>query len=226
MDVSEDTIAYLGKNSIYEPIEGIHRQEENILLFPGDCGSLRFKYEVTEDKIYLENYLENYIGERCDSACCNKLKDFKHNLKIEVDFPQISLNRAYLSPIGLKNDTRLAELVVGIPKHEFDNFYEHKIRLELAGKFATIDQIGTWVEEVKVRTPENMHNRINYRIIADKNIYLESLEPIVEELKKVGIERIFLTCLKENFENEESLFEYVQIDKIDFNKKNITEAIN
>lgn len=219
MDVSGDGIAYLGKNSIYGSIEGIYNPFEKTLDFPGECGSLNFEYELSGNKILLKNYLEDYIGKRCDNNCCNKLLDFKNDIKLEINFPQIKRSRKKLKPIEFENEERLEELLVGTSKEEFDNFNEDKIRIELAGKFAEIDDIGIWAEAVKIKYSEQVRDRVKFRIIADRNILLLDLKPVVDELKSNGIHRIFLTCLKEKFEIEEGMFEYIQIDEISFDEK-------
>jgi len=204
MDITADSIAYLGKNSIYKAEEGRHNRKNKTLFFPGDCGVFDFKYKLKQDQIFLESHLEKYIGKRCGANCCNKLIDFKNTIKPDIEFPIIVKNRNNLNPIELENEDFLESIVVG------------KNKLELAGEISKLNDIGEWIRSINNSYPKSQWKRIIFRVIADKNILLKDLKPIIDELKKHKIERILITCLKESFEAEESMFEYIFLDKFDF----------
>jgi len=225
MDISEDSIAFLGKNSIYGTTEGFYNSKEKIIFFPGDCGAFQFEYKLRGGKLYLKNYLEDHIAERCDSNCCNKLIDFKHDLRTNLTFPKVKTNIETLKPFEVLNKELLENISLGIPKELYNKEYGDTLMLELSRRFATINDISKWVEHARSSRQEAIRDRISFRILADKNLPVKDLMPVINELKKNGVRRIFFTCLKANYETADNMFEYVFIERIDLDEGKTLQEI-
>lgn len=224
MDISEDTIAYLGKNSISGEIEGIHDVKSKKLLFPGDCGVYHFEYSSEGNILVLKNYLENRVAEKCENNCCDKLLDFKKDIRINVSFLQVIFFRDTLSPIELSGN--FEELIIGQPISPYDGAYAPGVKLELDGKFSEVRDIKYWIDVVRSKYSKRDRERIIFRIIADQNVTTDKLKPIIHEIRKKGENRIFLTCLKPDFKNAETMFEYLKIDEFSFGRnKKLNEVV-
>lgn len=218
LDVLNDTLAYFGTNSIKGTLEGEHKRKERRLNFPGDCGSGHLTYKINGDQIFLENHLgDKYAGKKCYGNCCNRLEDFTKDLKITINFPRISNKRDYFNPKSIPFGFLSEEIIIGIPKKEFQRACRITNKMELSGKFSLINDLKFWVDSVKLKYPETHHDIINYKIIADEKIPIPQIKEIVDELITKGINRIWITCLRKDYLDEIEIFEYVPAGKIELN---------
>ncbi len=218
MDVSKDSICYLGKNSFYNTTTGKHLKSEKVLFFPGDCGSMVFDYELKGDQLILKNNYGNYFGIKCDKNCCDRLSDFMHDLLLEICLPIIANDQKTFSSVELKTNRPLETLIIGNLKYEHNIFFKDKMRIEADHKIIDTEELENWVELTKARHQEEVKDYIMYRLIVDGNVYINELKPIIETLQQNGIRIILLTCLKEDFKIENEIFEFIRIDTMDFSK--------
>lgn len=218
LDVTTDTIAYLGKNSINAYSEGEHFQRERRLFFRGGCGSGDFKYKVMGDRIYLENYLGDWIGIRCGDGCCSKTKDLQDEIQLKIDISEIT--KSSLPKMSKSLDkAAICSVVVGYDKLDSCKFGE--IKVELDGEVKKLNDIDEWLTTVRLKnTPSYFKHILSFRIIPDKDIKFSELKPILAILEKREIRKIYLTYLKSDFENQEDIFEYIDARLIDWNNDN------
>ena len=66
IDISKDSIAFLNRNSILEKLKGKIYRSKKMLVFPGECGSGIFTYEVYNSKMFLKGHYDKLIGNKCD----------------------------------------------------------------------------------------------------------------------------------------------------------------
>lgn len=220
IDVFKDSIAYIGESPIFNKELGYHDRAENRILFPGDCGSALFEYTVIGDFIYLENHLANYTGQRCENDCCTKLSDFTDYYKVKFDLPVIGENEEKHKVIELEIRPHFIEdIAFGEVKDEYDYFLSKEPMLELNNEFANLTDIAAWTDNNKSKHAESRQHLLIYRLLLDKDLSLPEIKPLIDELNKHGITRIVITCLKENYQEEAEMFEYVRIDKFDFEQE-------
>lgn len=219
LDVEEDSIAYWS-NPLYGKEEGRYVPKDRLLLFPGECGSGEFEYRIIGDNIILSGeYAHTHRGYRCDDKCCTPIEDFKINFKLDVQFPQIQKLRDSLRTIEFKSERFKEPVIIGRLKSDLDYFYEdEEIFLELGGKLAQKKHIGDWLAYEKSRLNESQRPFLSFKFIIDKNIALKDLRPIVEEFRKHDAPKIWITCLKPDYMNQEQMLEHVRIIDIDLNQ--------
>lgn len=221
MQIENDTIVSLGDYSIYGDEKGSHNLVQHKLNFPGECKMFHFTYELVQGKLELTNHLENWVGTKCDWLCCDKLRDFKNNLRLEINFPQIS-DKSKISK--LNSIKQFESIVVGMPKDKMASCFNSIPVLELDGKMSQIEDLQYWIELKRKEFRIGSNKDAAIRIIADKNVQIEQLEEIVNQLNKFKIEESYLTYLDENYMKSKALFEYMKVSKIDFNRNgNIDE---
>ncbi len=227
MDVGEDSVAYYS-DPLYGKNEGYYDARDRVLAFPGDCGSMQFKYSITGKSIYLYNEYGNWRGEKCGDKCCTPIEDFKINLKFDIQFPQVQKMRDSLRIVEFENDRYKEPVILGKLKPEFDYFYEdEEILLELGGKLAEKKHIGDWLAKERSRLREQEQRFLSFKFIVDKDISLKDLKPIVEEFRKHDAPKIWITCLKPDYINQEEMFEHVRVVDIDLNQDlTLSEVLN
>ena len=186
LDVINDSLAYLGLNSIISKTEGTHIKDKKILLFPGSCGSGHFFYKVRNDKIYLKGIhgLGDYEGERCNEGCCDKLKDAIKDIKFRIDLPIVSAkNYNAIVFKDLENDDYETIFFADL-KAEHDVFYERKERIGIDGSVADIKDIQYWLE--LKRNPYLGRKRViaKIRLIIDKYVNFNEIKGLSTEIKQ------------------------------------------
>ena len=212
LDIINDSIAFMGENMIHEILMGQHNPDNNTLLFPGACGAFRFTYKSRGNKLYLENYLENWVAEKCDTQCCNKIEDFTNEFKLKCDLPQIIKNANKFNIFEKDSNEGFENIMVGFSKKPKNESATTDLKIELDGQISTIDDIGEWVEKRKSRVSEPRRKRMIYRLFADKNVSIEKLLEIKEQIVKQGVSKMVLVSLKKDFEKQNNMFQYVIFD--------------
>lgn len=219
LDVEEDSIAYWS-NPLYGKEEGLYIPGNRQLLFPGECGSGQFDYHIIGDNIILNGeYAYTHRGYRCDDKCCTPIEDFKINFKVDVQFPQVHKLRDSLHIVEFKSHRYREPVVIGKLKPDLNYFYENEeIFLELDGKLAQREDIKGWLNREKSYLNESQRPLLSFKFIVDKDIALKDLKPIVEEFRKYDAPKIWITCLKPDYMNQEQMFEHVRVIDIDLNQ--------
>ncbi|WBX77896.1 hypothetical protein PG911_06475 [Tenacibaculum ovolyticum] len=219
-----DTVAYSEKYT-FDSYTIRHQPKERYLI-SGECGGF-FSYVANQKYLYMKNVQDygDYIGEKHELTNSHILKDYRKNLLVNVNFPKISnpkLTKQDELPIG----SEIENITIGIPKYSKDVFYKEKIRLQVRDKYIEITELDEYLEEVKSRYSDNNLPFINFRLIADKNVPNQLIITIKEKLNKANFQRVFLTCLKNDFNELGNLFEYIELKNIELNKsKKITDIL-
>ncbi len=212
LDVINDSIGYLDMYSLEFKTQGEYLKTKGLLLFPGDCGSRRFSYKVKGDHIYLKGIegLGDFVGKRCDSNCCDKLEDALKYIKFEIDFPQILKNRkgtAITEEIAGNFET----LYLGDLKMKHDPFLFSDVRIGIKGEVVDLEAIEFWFKFKRENEGGERKTINKARLIVDKFVDLYEINQLRNDLTKFGIDSVYLTYLKNEYNSQEEIFEYVLI---------------
>ena len=223
MDIINDTLAYVFRNTTHQESEGVLILNEKKLNFPGECGAAYFNYRIKDNDIYLKNKLGGqYKGYKCDSLCCTNLEDYTNEFLIDIDFPILNTKREGIATTRLPLDRNYVNCII-IGRQKQPNQKEDSIRIETSGIFLLLEDIGVWVSKVMRGTPESRLSSLTYEIIADKHVPTNFVKKVIDKLYESGAERIFLTCKNEDLQNK--LFEYIFVETIDWSTDEKVEAI-
>jgi hypothetical protein len=220
-----DTLIFSEKYT-FDSYEIRHEPQEKYIIF-GGCGGF-FSYVASSTSLYLYNVQRygDYIGEKHKLTKSHILKDYRKNLLIDVDFPEISnikLKKIDSLPIGIE----IENIIIGKPKYSKDVFYKEKTRIQVRDKYIEIQDLDEYLNDVKSRYSDNYLPFICFRLIPDKNVSNNLINSIVVKLNKANFNRIYLTCLKKDSNEFDNLFEYVDIKNIELNKeKRIKDILN
>ena len=211
-----DTVAYYEKHT-FDPYKIRHQPKEKYLI-SGECGGF-FSYVANQKYLYMKNVqgYGDYIGEKHELTNSHILKDYRKNLLVDINFPIIN-NSKLIKQDKLPIGSEIENITIGIPKYSKDVFYKEKIRIQVRDKFIEITELDEYIENVKNRYSDEALPFINFRLISDRNVPNELIFLIKEKLNKANFKRVFLTCLKENFNEIGSLFEYIELKNIELNK--------
>ena len=225
MDIENDTIASIGKNTIFGEVAGDHNLAERKLFFPGDCGMFQFDYKMNGDKLMLENHLENWVGQRCDTLCCARLDDFKNDLRLEINFPVLERKGKSFAIKHFETHQKFENIIFGESKNKMLRAHTYGPVLELEGKISDIDDLKYWIDLKRKNVAKENHSRMIYRIIADKKISTTEIEKIVKELKNKNIQNYYLTCASVDQNKNEPIFLYVHLEEIELGEGSTLEDL-
>jgi len=227
LDIINDTLLYIGRNSIYGLTIGKLNNKTNRFVFPGDCGSLDFKYKFNNNSIYLENHLgEKYIGNKCDGDCCDKIEDYQRNLKLNIEIPiNNNLKPIKIDPLKFYR-INIECIFLGFRKAKSKNDIDSLI-LEISGELKELNNLESWIVMQNSKYPKNQRKYINWIIYADKNVSISELNLILSILHKKGMKNILIASLKKNYQEGFFIFDYIpeQEIKIGYNIK-LQDAFN
>lgn len=218
LDVSPDSIAYLDKYAVYGANEGKHIRSENVLFFPGDCGSGLFEYRVVGTSIHLTNDYWSFVGEKCMENCCTPLLDFKSEFKVELDLPYFDASNSKTKTLDFSEFPKhmFSEIAIGKAKQSADRANSNKYAIEISGQLVEVDEIGTSAEEELEKYTEERRKVVAFRIFADKEIVLSEMKTVINELNSSEIYKIVIAAHKENYLSEPTDFEYISVQSLNF----------
>lgn len=214
MDIISDSIVYLGLNSLYGENKGEHNIDEKRLFFPGECRVFDFQYEMRQGKLLLKNDINNWVGIRCDSLCCDIMKDIKDGFDVEVDFPKMPIYNDTISSFDISSSKYVEDIIIGEPKLEIYKNQSKAPFLELNGAVFSIDDLEPWINMQREGFLIANNNEVIYRIIADRLTELEDLRKVIVKLNSFGIDNIYVTFLSKESNKKKVIFKYIHTNHL------------
>lgn len=218
IDIADDTLAILEKNSIFGEIRGDHDLVNQQLIFPGECGMFHFKYELVGDELFLESQIENWVGKKIKSSCSNSIKDIVKDFKLEVELPKIESRNESIQTIELSSFKYIENIVVGNSNTQILKGQIIEPVLNLDGKISKIEDLMDWIGMKRKRVFSSHQKFLVYRIFADENVKTKELERIIKVLKIKNINNYYIAFLKIDHENSEPSVQYLHLDQIDLDE--------
>jgi len=91
-------------------------------------------------------------------------------------------------------------LYIGKPQPNYVETYGTTPRLQLGDKFATVDDIPLFLEQHKVKVPENKRSRITSSLRVDGSVTMGIVQDVKTQLRKSGQLRVNYSSKKEREE--------------------------
>lgn len=192
-DIINNTEVIVGRHSFYPESKGTLNTWKKTIEVPGECGSGRFNYQLVNNTLLLDQFVleGTYKGERCDTACCTIWKDYFQNIPLEINLP-VKTNQGIYKEY---QKTLSANIFMGTPKEQYWEYHGTDPRMILEDDYAQLEDIGSWIQVVKTRFPNQEHHRIKFIIFADKAVNSEMIISVAKELQKHQIKHIYLAYL-------------------------------
>lgn len=220
IDIEEDTMAIMNKNSFYGGIFGGHHTWSQLITIGGECYYEEFTYELEGDNLFLENAIsgEVYIGKREVPVGFTRIQEYFKDKHVHVNLKILPENLASKIDTNelLQDNWYSKGAFFGIPKFISSGFncYASKKRLVLNNKFSFPDDIPLWIHINEVNAPKNFKKPYLYKIFADKTSTNREIREIVEQFQKAGIKDVWIAYLKSNYQTEDFPFCFVKSDYI------------
>ncbi|WP_196889580.1 hypothetical protein [Aureivirga sp. CE67] len=211
VDISKDSVAYWGKNTIFKSDEGKVSKKDKMLCFPFECGSGVFDYKLVEDKLLLTNPegYGDYVGIRSD---CTPLKDFKSNFKIDVEFPVLYKKTTAFKFVEIPENYPLFETII-FGKTKYDAFFKQKKMYQVENEFIDLKDMDSWIQKVQNRTEKEAVKFLKFRLIADSSTKTEEINKLLEVFKQNGIKNLYITLLPIENTKESLDFIYLKLEE-------------
>jgi len=94
-----------------------------------------------------------------------------------------------------KND-RVIEIIVGKPNKEYASLVGVSPKIQLNGKFASIDEVGSYVLAQRAKMPEQLRKVAVVSLKIDKDVNVGIISDIKQELRKVNALKINYTTFE------------------------------
>ena len=106
------------------------------------------------------------------------------NLLVENTLP----NASEIEKLDKKD--RVLEIIVGKPTQQYASTIGNQPKIQLNGKFAEVDEIGSYILEELAKMPEHLRNVAIVSLKIDKNVNMGIVSDIKEQLKEVNALKI------------------------------------
>ena len=224
LDKYSDSIAYLDKYSFNDTQTIRHYSKEKNLI-TGECGGY-FEYKINGEKIHLKNVQNygDYYGKKFELSESHKLKDYLNNTLVSIDLPKVKHSKNNNS-LNFENDSFIKNLIIGKSKKTNKTEFKENYKIQANERFLKLEEIDEWIESIKNRTRDEDFDLIKFRIVSDKNAPLNIIKTINHKIQEKGLEKVFLTYLKQNKKGMNDLFEYLDLREIDFKGKGKLEDL-
>lgn len=223
IDIEKNNDCFLIDELKFQLTKGKHYPEENSIFFPGECGSLSFKYKLKGNTLYLENSLGAKLTAK--KEICHRIYDYKTELKIDF----LTLNKLTKDTIYNLQDSDNEYINIGYSKKD------HTLKIETSsyssyGQPKTINTLDSLFYKIAPNYLDEDIPLINYILTPDRNLKANLFNTILEKLNKSGEKKIYIRTLKNNFTaTQRDIFEYIRIKEGRFSfdsEKPLFEIIN
>lgn len=100
---------------------------------------------------------------------------------------KVSVNTPFASELTkLEEKSLVCYLYIGRPMEQYRELYGTKPRLQLGDKFATTSEIPLFLENFKVKLPENKRARMTSSLRADGSVTMGIVQDVKTQLRKSG----------------------------------------
>lgn len=100
---------------------------------------------------------------------------------------KVSVNTPFASELTkLEEKSLVCYLYIGRPMEQYRELYGTKPRLQLGDKFATTAEIPLFLENFKVKLPENKRSRMTSSLRADGSVTMGIVQDVKTQLRKSG----------------------------------------
>ena len=89
-------------------------------------------------------------------------------------------------------------IYVGKPTREYQSVYGTEPKIQLNDKFASVDEIGSYILAERAKKPQELQNVLTTALKVDKNANMGLISDIKQELRKVNALKVNYTTYEGN----------------------------
>ena len=98
----------------------------------------------------------------------------------------------------LEKKDRVIYIYVGKPTREYQSVYGTEPKIQLNDKFASVDEVGSYILAERAITPQELHNVLTTALKVDKEANMGLIADIKQELRKVNALKVNYTTYEGN----------------------------
>ena len=222
VDFDKDSSGVYGKYSISEPSDCSYDIHKKKIYFNNMGVYGIFDYVLKNDSLFLKNdYDWNWVGKKIrhlDST--DFIQDHFSNIDLKIQLVEVDTLKIESEPFDKKMSQ---SIFLGYPIHRYMDYHNHML-LQLGDQFANLLDLHLWNENSKVSKPEYLIPFIPYVLFIHREVKLEEIKPIIDELKRIEIkdEKIFIACLTPNPTDLGNPFRLLHYKNINFDNLELT----
>lgn len=111
---------------------------------------------------------------------------------------KVTVNTPFATELTkLEEKSLINYLYIGRPMDQYRELYGTKPRLQLGDKFANINEIPLFLENFKVKVPENKRSRITCSLRVDGTVTMGIVQDVKTQLRKLGQLKINYSAKKQ-----------------------------
>ncbi|KAA3622418.1 MAG: hypothetical protein DWQ02_26055 [Bacteroidetes bacterium] len=188
--------------------------EKNEMHFGVECGSTSFSYMDWGEYLLLtglpapKNDGTIYIGEKIDSASCDKQFEFFNSVFMKIDLPV----GEGIPFFDVDEPSLISFIKFG--QNMFD--VSNSVNMFLGDKKSEVSDLELWREKVLIKIPENRHDRVRYAIISNKDVEMRFIIPALTWFRENGEEKLYFASRNADSQSFELFLTPVVLGSLDF----------